>query len=66
MSQFLALWFVLGAGHRCWPVCEAGLMGPAAIARFAFIARVTVRRSLISKGLRPLATFARCARRGFM
>jgi hypothetical protein len=20
MEQFLALWFVLGAGHRCWPV----------------------------------------------
>ena len=74
MGHFLALWFVLAAGHRCWPVWpgrmdRSGQMGLAAIARFAFLARVTVHRSLISKGLcdqlacniTPLATFARCA-----
>jgi hypothetical protein len=70
--QFLALWFVLGARHRCWPVWpgrmdRSGSDGARAIARFVFIARVTVHRSLISKGLcdqpacnmTPLATFAR-------
>jgi hypothetical protein len=75
MGQFLALWFVLGARHRCWPVWPGrmdrsgsdGARRDRAIRIYREGDRAP--RSLISKGLcdqpacnmAPLATCARCA-----